>query len=95
MVNFTVEQLREMMDKKDNIRNMSVIAHVDHVRFFFWFDIISQLQSQFITTSQHTHVTTGKIHPYRFACAKSWYYLQEERRKRVRRRRRNSLSSGG
>ena len=34
MVNFTVEQLREMMDKKDNIRNMSVIAHVDHVRFF-------------------------------------------------------------
>ena len=35
MVNFTVEQLREMMDKKDNIRNMSVIAHVDHVRFFF------------------------------------------------------------
>ena len=33
MVNFTVEQLREMMDKKDNIRNMSVIAHVDHVRF--------------------------------------------------------------
>ena len=30
MVNFTIEQLREMMDKKDNIRNMSVIAHVDH-----------------------------------------------------------------
>lgn len=30
MVNFTVEQLREMMDLKRNIRNMSVIAHVDH-----------------------------------------------------------------
>merc|ERR1712130_637055 len=30
MVNFTVDQVRECMDKKMNIRNMSVIAHVDH-----------------------------------------------------------------
>eukprot|EP00126_Sphaerothecum_destruens_P001570 Sdes_comp14985_c0_seq1m3720 len=30
MVNFTVEQIREIMDVKENIRNMSVIAHVDH-----------------------------------------------------------------
>jgi elongation factor 2 len=30
MVNFTVDQLRAMMDSPDNIRNMSVIAHVDH-----------------------------------------------------------------
>lgn len=30
MVNFTVDQLRAMMDLKHNIRNMSVIAHVDH-----------------------------------------------------------------
>lgn len=30
MVNFTVEQIRSIMDKKGNIRNMSVIAHVDH-----------------------------------------------------------------
>ncbi|XP_061172889.1 elongation factor 2-like [Saccostrea echinata] len=30
MVNFTVEQIREIMDRKHNIRNMSVIAHVDH-----------------------------------------------------------------
>jgi len=30
MVNFTVDQIREIMDKKANIRNMSVIAHVDH-----------------------------------------------------------------
>merc|ERR1712235_120864 len=30
MVNFTVDQIREIMDKKKNIRNMSVIAHVDH-----------------------------------------------------------------
>lgn len=30
MVNFTVDQIRGIMDKKTNIRNMSVIAHVDH-----------------------------------------------------------------
>jgi len=30
MVNFTTEQLRAIMDYKSNIRNMSVIAHVDH-----------------------------------------------------------------
>ena len=29
-VNFTVDQIRGIMDKKHNIRNMSVIAHVDH-----------------------------------------------------------------
>jgi len=30
MVNFTVDEIRVMMDQKKNIRNMSVIAHVDH-----------------------------------------------------------------
>merc|ERR1712088_470561 len=30
MVNFTVDQVRACMDKKRNIRNTSVIAHVDH-----------------------------------------------------------------
>lgn len=30
MVNFTVDEIRALMDKKKNIRNMSVIAHVDH-----------------------------------------------------------------
>lgn len=29
-VNFTVDQIRAIMDKKSMIRNMSVIAHVDH-----------------------------------------------------------------
>ena len=30
MPNFTTEQVMEIMNKQDNIRNMSVIAHVDH-----------------------------------------------------------------
>jgi elongation factor 2 len=30
MVNFTIDQVRAIMDKTDQIRNMSVIAHVDH-----------------------------------------------------------------
>uniref|UniRef100_UPI0039805D2D GTP-binding protein n=1 Tax=Salmonella sp. s51228 TaxID=3159652 RepID=UPI0039805D2D len=30
MVNFKIEQVRQIMDKRTNIRNMSVIAHVDH-----------------------------------------------------------------
>lgn len=30
MVNFTIAQIRELMDRPTNIRNMSVIAHVDH-----------------------------------------------------------------
>ena len=30
MVNFTVDQVRGLMDHQDQIRNMSVIAHVDH-----------------------------------------------------------------
>lgn len=30
MVNFTVDQVRNLMDYPDQVRNMSVIAHVDH-----------------------------------------------------------------
>jgi elongation factor 2 len=30
MVKFTIDEIRALMDKKNNIRNMSVIAHVDH-----------------------------------------------------------------
>ncbi|CAI9155249.1 unnamed protein product [Rangifer tarandus platyrhynchus] len=33
MVNFTVDQIRSITDKKANIRNMSVIAHVDQGNF--------------------------------------------------------------
>ena len=37
MVKFTAEELRRIMDYKHNIRNMSVIAHVDHGKISFNF----------------------------------------------------------
>ncbi|ORX62478.1 elongation factor 2 [Hesseltinella vesiculosa] len=30
MVNFTIDEIRELMNRTTNVRNMSVIAHVDH-----------------------------------------------------------------
>ncbi|GMS91321.1 hypothetical protein PENTCL1PPCAC_13496, partial [Pristionchus entomophagus] len=30
LVNFTIDEIRSHMDRQKNIRNMSVIAHVDH-----------------------------------------------------------------
>lgn len=40
-VKFTAEELRRIMDLKHNIRNMSVIAHVDHgmesYHGYFWY----------------------------------------------------------
>jgi len=30
MVNFTLDQIRQLMNKPESIRNISVIAHVDH-----------------------------------------------------------------
>lgn len=35
-VKFTAEELRRIMDLKQNIRNMSVIAHVDHGTTYSW-----------------------------------------------------------
>lgn len=30
MVDFTINKISELMKKKSNIRNLSIIAHVDH-----------------------------------------------------------------
>lgn len=49
MVKFTIEEIRGLMDKKHNIRNMSVIAHVDHGNFFVPSSVSSFL-AQFLST---------------------------------------------
>ena len=36
MVKFTIEEIRMLMDKKHNIRNISVIAHVDQGEWKCW-----------------------------------------------------------
>ncbi|WKX99136.1 hypothetical protein Q1695_014200 [Nippostrongylus brasiliensis] len=30
MVNFTIDEIRTLMDREKNVRDMSVIAHVEH-----------------------------------------------------------------
>uniref|UniRef100_A0A2K6SXV4 Elongation factor 2 n=1 Tax=Saimiri boliviensis boliviensis TaxID=39432 RepID=A0A2K6SXV4_SAIBB len=45
MVNFTVDQIRGIMDKKANIRNMSVIAHVDYNSLVCKAGIIASVQA--------------------------------------------------
>ena len=39
-VKFTADELRRIMDYKHNIRNMSVIAHVDHGIIFLTFFVL-------------------------------------------------------
>jgi len=41
MVKVTAGQLRASMDKKHNIRNISVIAHVDHGQLSFALSVCS------------------------------------------------------
>ena len=40
MVKFTIDQIRQLMDLPKNIRNMSVIAHVDHGGFLHALHIV-------------------------------------------------------
>lgn len=55
MVKFTIDEIRARMDYKHNIRNMSVIAHVDHGE-----------ESGALDLSPRTHARTRPI-PYCFS----------------------------
>ncbi|XP_037424694.1 elongation factor 2-like [Triticum dicoccoides] len=45
MVKWTAAELRAIMDKKDNIRNSSVIAHADHGRSTFTNTLVEAAQT--------------------------------------------------
>ena len=44
-VKFTVDELRQIMDRNHNNRNMSVIAHVEHGMLIYFFVLMSSFTS--------------------------------------------------
>lgn len=77
-VNFTVDQIRAIMDKKSNIRNMSVIAHVDHGKSTLTDSLVSKAGIIASSRAGETRFTdTRKDEQERCITIKSTYVVQE------------------
>lgn len=88
MVNFTTEQIRKMMDRKENIRNISVIAHVDHGKSTLTDSLISKAgiiadnrsgEARFMDTRDDEQARSITIK----ATAVSLYYERQEEKEKV------------
>jgi len=84
MVNFSVDQLRGMMDRHSNIRNISVIAHVDHGKSTLTDSLISKAgiiadakagESRFMDTRDDEQARSITI---KSTCVSLFYERQEK-----------------
>jgi len=89
MVNFSVDQLRGMMDKPTNIRNISVIAHVDHGKSTLTDSLISKAgiiadaragEARFMDTRDDEQARSITI---KSTCVSLYYQRQEKEEEKV------------
>lgn len=79
-MNFTVDQIRAIMDKKSNIRNMSVIAHVDHGKSTLTDSLVSKAGIIASSRAGETRFTdTRKDEQERCITIKSTYVVHQQR----------------
>lgn len=64
MVNFTVQEIRQLMEKKKNIRNISVIAHVDHGKSSLTDSLVSKAGIIAASRAGETRFTDTRLDEY-------------------------------
>jgi len=97
MVNFSVDQLRKLMGKPANIRNISVIAHVDHGKSTLTDSLISK--AGIITDAREARFMDSRVDEQeRSITIKSTcvsLYYERQRKKKMRRYLINLVNSPG